>query len=74
MARSSTGFRRRTSCGTPQPEPHPTGKLVPAEDLCSVVLFLASEESRSLTGQTILVDGGLSTGSALLSLSPHGRP
>ncbi|MEG3630824.1 SDR family oxidoreductase [Streptomyces poriticola] len=45
----------------------PAGSLVPAEDLAAVVLFLASNASRHLTGQTVLVDGGLSTGAALLS-------
>jgi NAD(P)-dependent dehydrogenase (short-subunit alcohol dehydrogenase family) len=32
-------------------------------DLDGVIVFLASESSRYLTGQTILVDGGISTGS-----------
>lgn len=32
------------------------------EDLAGAIVFLASEASRYVTGQTILVDGGISTG------------
>jgi len=31
-------------------------------DLAGAVVFLASESSRYVTGQTLLVDGGVSTG------------
>jgi len=42
------------------------------EDLDAAVVFLASEASRYVTGQTLLVDGGISTGAmrALVSTTP----
>ncbi|MEM7563779.1 MAG: SDR family oxidoreductase, partial [Pseudomonadota bacterium] len=36
----------------------PTGRLVTPEDVASLVGYLASDESHSITGQTINVDGG----------------
>ena len=32
------------------------------DDLDGAIVFLASESSRYVTGQTLLVDGGISTG------------
>jgi gluconate 5-dehydrogenase len=42
------------------------------EDLDAAVVFLAAESSRYVTGQTLLVDGGISTGAtrALISSEP----
>lgn len=37
---------------------HPIGRLGRAEEVASVVLFLASDEASFVTGATILVDGG----------------
>lgn len=40
----------------------PMGRLGTPEDIADVVLFLASDASRFITGQTIIVDGGFSAG------------
>ncbi|GCF09614.1 SDR family oxidoreductase [Dictyobacter arantiisoli] len=45
----------------------PLGRLGQPEDLARVVSFLASDQSRWVTGQVILADGGLSLGSVLLA-------
>ena len=40
------------------------------EDLDAAVVFLASEASRYVTGQTLLVDGGISTGATRALIQP----
>ena len=42
----------------------PLRRLGEPEDVAEVVVFLASEQARFITGQTIYVDGGISAGSS----------
>ena len=37
---------------------HPIGRLADAEEIAKTILFLASEDSSFITGETIMVDGG----------------
>lgn len=37
----------------------PLGRLAEPQNIADVVLFLASDASRMITGQTIIVDGGI---------------
>jgi glucose 1-dehydrogenase len=46
----------------------PTGKAVETKDIANVVLFLLSEASAQITGQTIVVDGGWSVTSPVPKL------
>ncbi len=41
---------------------HPIGRLIEPEDVAEVVLFLAGDKARAVTGVTIPVDGGLLAG------------
>jgi NAD(P)-dependent dehydrogenase (short-subunit alcohol dehydrogenase family) len=44
------------------------------EDLDAAVVFLAAEGSRYVTGQTLLVDGGISTGATRALVQPVQKP
>ena len=48
----------------------PLGRLGTAKDLVGVITFLTSDQSRWVTGQTILADGGMSLGSVMMSPRP----
>jgi gluconate 5-dehydrogenase len=42
-----------------------------ADDLEGAIVFLASESSRYVTGQTLLVDGGISVGATRATVAPR---
>lgn len=48
----------------------PLGRLGRPAELAEVVAFLASPRASWITGQTVLADGGLATGAAMLSPGP----
>jgi NAD(P)-dependent dehydrogenase (short-subunit alcohol dehydrogenase family) len=49
---------------------HALGRTVLPEEVANLVLFLASEESSAITGQAIIVDGGLLSGCDLTGVPP----
>jgi NAD(P)-dependent dehydrogenase (short-subunit alcohol dehydrogenase family) len=55
-------------------QPSALGRIAEVDDLVGVYHFLASEQSRYLTGHTMVVDGGRLTGyrkSVLAMLAPQ---
>lgn len=44
---------------------YPLGRLGRPEDIASLAVYLASDESSFMTGSTLVIDGGLTAGSAL---------
>jgi NAD(P)-dependent dehydrogenase (short-subunit alcohol dehydrogenase family)/3-oxoacyl-(acyl-carrier-protein) synthase len=52
----------------------PLGRLATAEDLAGVIMFLTSDQSRFMTGQTVLADGGLSLGTVMMSPRTKAAP
>ncbi|SOD64502.1 Ketoacyl-synthetase C-terminal extension [Streptomyces zhaozhouensis] len=49
----------------------PLGRLGRPEELAEVVVFLLSEQASWITGQTLVADGGLSLGGAMLTPPSH---
>jgi NAD(P)-dependent dehydrogenase (short-subunit alcohol dehydrogenase family) len=49
---------------------HALGRTIQPEEVANLVLFLASEESSAITGQAIVVDGGLISGCDLTGVPP----
>jgi NAD(P)-dependent dehydrogenase (short-subunit alcohol dehydrogenase family) len=49
---------------------HPLRRVGSPDDVAAVVVWLASDAARFVTGQCIVVDGGLTCGGALLSSEP----
>ena len=38
----------------------PIKKLIPSEDIANLVYFLGSDSNNAITGQSVVIDGGIS--------------
>ena len=51
-------------------EMHALGRTIQPEEVANLVFFLASDESSGITGQSIIIDGGLLAGCDLAGIPP----
>jgi len=60
-----TGAFQSTSCMRNHSEEdkrqHPAGRVGKPEDIAAIALFLASDDASFITGQNVIVDGGMTT-------------
>jgi len=60
------GFKTREAIE----EMHPMGRVTRPEEVANLALFLASDESSAITGQEIVIDGGLLANCDIMGVPP----